>query len=322
LSCEVGATLHVEVPAHSLELTLAEVHSLRANLPRRAMKSPVALLRACYARLHGVDPATCSHAFSEPHRLAWKNFKRSVDAVLDGKSASAAAQRQQIVIVFDFDAGKFTKRIANASRRAVAEPLEPLAVRLKLQMFVEPEENLTLEELDARDTLEASAKAPVRPRRECSAAAADARARGELELEQALADAEAEEGERRRSWELAQQVEALEARNEELELERLRLEHQRGEDAAAAQAAAQAAAAELADAERAAREQLEKQKDRSASALAKMRDLQLRPLCRGALRRRTRWRSSACAMPRRRLHLRQLLRVPVHLGDRGAAAHT
>ena len=116
---------------------------------------------------------------------AWFNLKRSVDAVLDGKSASAAAQRQQTVLVFDFVAGKFTKRIANASRRAVAEPLEPLAVRLKLQMFVEPEENLTLEELDALDRLEASAKAPVRPRRECSAAAADARARGELELEQA-----------------------------------------------------------------------------------------------------------------------------------------
>ena len=58
------------------------------------MKSPVALLRACYARLHGVDPATCSHAFSEPHQKAWFNLKRSVDAVLDGKSASAAAQRQ------------------------------------------------------------------------------------------------------------------------------------------------------------------------------------------------------------------------------------
>jgi hypothetical protein len=86
-------------------------------------------------------------------------------------------------------------------------------------MFVEPEENLTLEELEALDTLEASAKASVRPRRECSTAAADARARDELELEQALADAEAEEGERRRSWELAQQVEALEAQNEELELE-------------------------------------------------------------------------------------------------------
>jgi hypothetical protein len=64
----------------------------------------------------------------------------------------------------------------------------------------------------------------------------------------------------------------LEAQNEELELECLRLEHQRREVAAAAQAAAKAAAAELADAERAAREQLTKQKDRSASALAKMRD--------------------------------------------------
>jgi len=57
--------LHVEIPALTLELTLAKVRSLLANLPRRAMKSPVALLRACYARLHGVDPATCSHAFSE-----------------------------------------------------------------------------------------------------------------------------------------------------------------------------------------------------------------------------------------------------------------
>ena len=267
----MGATLHVEVPAHSLELTLAEVHSLRANLPRRHKVSPVALLRACYARLHGVDPATCSHAFSEPDQKAWFNLKRSVDAVLDGKSASAAAQRQQIVLVFDFDAGKFTKRIANAAAPPRPPP-PPLAVRLKLQMFVEPEENLTLEELEALDTLEASAKASVRPRRECSTAAADARACDELELEQALADAEAEEGERRRSWELAQQVKALEAQNEELELECLRLEHQRREDEAAAQAAAKAAAAELADAERAAREQLTKQKDRSASALAKMRD--------------------------------------------------
>eukprot|EP00900_Chrysochromulina_parva_P012347 jgi/Chrpa1/21112/Chrysochromulina_OHIO_Genome00023794-RA len=235
------------------------------------MGSPVALLRACYERLHGVH-GEALRSFAKPHQKAWIWLKRSVDAVLDGKSASAAARRQQIVLVFDFDAGKFTKRIANAAAPPQPPP-PPLAVRLKLQMFDEPEENLTLEELEALDTLEASAKAPVRPRRECSTAAADARARGELELEQALADAEAEEGERRRSWELAQQVEALEARNEELELERLRLEHQRREDAAAAQAAAQAAAAELADAERAAREQLAKQKDRSASALAKMRDV-------------------------------------------------
>ena len=228
--------LHVEIPALTLELTLAEVRSLLANLPRRAMKSPVALLRACYARLHGVDPATCSHAFSEPHQMAWKNFKRSVDAVLDGKSASAAAQRQQIVIVFDFDAGKFTKRIANAAAAASGEQPEqqvaaaaaaaagpralplstalategsdlplpppararhaaPLAVRLLLRRYDEHEENLTLDELAAvavarqSGRREASAKAPVRPRRECSTAAADACARDELEQEQALADA-------------------------------------------------------------------------------------------------------------------------------------
>ena len=151
-------------------------------------------------------------------------------------------------------------------------------------MYDEPEENLTLDELAAvavvaavaaawqSGSREVSAKAPVRPRRECSTAAADARARNELELEQALAVAEVEEGERRRSWALAQQLEAVEAEKEELELERLRLDNLRREDAVAAQAAAQAAAAKLADAERAAREQLEKQKARSASALAKMRD--------------------------------------------------
>ena len=88
----MGVRLHVEIPAHSLELTLAEVHSLRANLPRRPKVSPVALLRACYARLHGVDPATCSHAFEELHRLAWSNFKRSVDAVL-GSGVLGAAPR-------------------------------------------------------------------------------------------------------------------------------------------------------------------------------------------------------------------------------------
>ena len=116
--------LHVEVPDLTLELTLAEVRSLLANLPRRAMKSPVALLRACYARLHGADPATCSHAFSEPHRLAWKNFKRSVEAELDGKSASAAAQRQRIMIVFDFGGGAFVKRLATAAAAARGEQPE------------------------------------------------------------------------------------------------------------------------------------------------------------------------------------------------------
>ena len=56
--------LLVEVPAQSFELTLAEVHSLRAKLHRRPKKSNFALTRACYARLHGVNPATSSHAFS------------------------------------------------------------------------------------------------------------------------------------------------------------------------------------------------------------------------------------------------------------------
>jgi hypothetical protein len=116
--------LLVEVPAQSFELTLAEVHSLRANLPRRPKVSPVALLRACYARLHGADPATCSHAFSEPHRLAWSNFKRSVDAVLDGKSASAAAQRHPIILVFDVVAGAFTKHMATAAAAASGQQHE------------------------------------------------------------------------------------------------------------------------------------------------------------------------------------------------------
>ena len=56
--------LLVEVPAQSFELSLAEVHSLRANLHRRPKKSNFALLQACYARLNGVNPATSSHAFS------------------------------------------------------------------------------------------------------------------------------------------------------------------------------------------------------------------------------------------------------------------
>ena len=56
--------LLVEVPAQSFELSLTEVHSLRANLHRRPKKSNFALMRVCYARLHGVNPATSSHAFS------------------------------------------------------------------------------------------------------------------------------------------------------------------------------------------------------------------------------------------------------------------
>ena len=133
-------------------------------------------------------------------------------------------------------------------------------------MYDEPEENMTLDELAAVAAVAAARQSgrrevsAIRPRRECSTAAADALARDELELEQALADAEAEEGERRRSWELAQRLEAVEAEKEELELERLRLEHQMREDAAAAQAAAQAAAAKLA-----------KQKALSDRALAKAR---------------------------------------------------
>jgi hypothetical protein len=75
------------------ELSLAEVLLLRLKLPRRDMGSPVALLRACYERLHGVH-GEALRSFAKPHQKAWSNFKRSVDAVLDGKSASAAAQRQ------------------------------------------------------------------------------------------------------------------------------------------------------------------------------------------------------------------------------------
>ena len=61
--------LVVEVPAQSFELSLAEVHSLRANLPREDKRSLVPLLRACYARLHGVDPATCSQTFPKTHQM-------------------------------------------------------------------------------------------------------------------------------------------------------------------------------------------------------------------------------------------------------------
>ena len=116
--------LIVEVQAQSFELSLAEVHSLRANLPRGDMKSLVALLRACYARLHGVDPATCSQTFPKTHRLAWFHLKRSVDAELDGRSAAAAAQRKRIVIVFDFVAGAFVKRLATAAAAARGEQPE------------------------------------------------------------------------------------------------------------------------------------------------------------------------------------------------------
>ena len=37
---------------------------------------------------------------------------------LDGRSAAAAAQRQRIVIVFDFVAGAFVKRLATAAAAA------------------------------------------------------------------------------------------------------------------------------------------------------------------------------------------------------------
>ena len=134
--------------------------------------------------------------------MAWSNFKRSVEAVLDGKSAAAAAQRQQIVLVFDFDAGKFTKRIANAAAAASGEqpeqqvaaaaaaaagpralplshalategsdlplplPARARAVRLLLRMYDEPEENMTLDELAA---VAAVAAARQSGRREVSA---------------------------------------------------------------------------------------------------------------------------------------------------------
>ena len=195
--------LVVEVPAQSFELSLTEVHSLRANLPRGDQRSHVALLRACYARLHGVDPATCSQPFPKTHQRAWFTFKRSVDDVLDGKSASAAAQRQLIMIVFDFVAGAFVKRLATAAAAARGEQPEqqvaaaaaaaagpralplshalategsdlplPLpararrAVRLLLRMYDEPEENMTLDELAA---VAAVAAARQSGRREVSA---------------------------------------------------------------------------------------------------------------------------------------------------------
>jgi hypothetical protein len=53
-SCEVGVRLHVEVPVQSFELSLAEVHSLRANLPTREKKSRM------YARMHGTNVRECT----------------------------------------------------------------------------------------------------------------------------------------------------------------------------------------------------------------------------------------------------------------------
>ena len=203
---EVGVRLHVEAPVQSFELSLAEVHSLRASLPKRDKKSPLALLRACYARLNGVNPATVSQAFPKTHQIAWFYLKRSVEDLLDGKSSTAAAQRTQVVLVFDFVAGAFTKRMATAAAATSGEQHVQLAVRLKRRMYDEPKDKLTL------DRHEAVAVARVRPRRESSASAAEARARAELELEEAWVDAEAEEAERWRSWELA---EAEEERGEE-----------------------------------------------------------------------------------------------------------
>ena len=140
----------------------------------------------------------------DAHQIAWFNLKRSVEDLLDGKSATAAAQRTQVVLVFDFVAGAFTKRIATAAAATSGE--QHLAVRLKRRLYDEPKDKLTL------DRHEAVAVARVRPRRESSASAAEARARAELELEEAWVDAEAEEAERWRSWELA---EAEEERGEE-----------------------------------------------------------------------------------------------------------
>ena len=238
-SCEVGVRLHVEVPAQSFELSLAEVHSLRANLPREDKRSLVALLRACYARLHGVDPATCSQPFPKTHQISWKNFKRSVDDVLDGKSAAAAAQRTQVVLVFDFVAGAFTKRMATAAAATSGEQQVHLAVRLKRRMYDEPKDKLTL------DRHEAVAVARVRPRRESSASAAEARVRAELELDEAWVNAEADEAERWRSWELA---EAEEEGGEEEGDGEEGDEEEGGDEEGGAEAATEAAEAETTEA--------------------------------------------------------------------------
>ena len=87
------------------------------------MGSPVALLRACYERLHGVH-GEALRSFAKPHQKAWIWLKRSVDAVLDGRSESAAAQRHPIILVFDVVAGAFTKHMATAAAAASGEQHE------------------------------------------------------------------------------------------------------------------------------------------------------------------------------------------------------
>ena len=79
---------------------------------------------SCEHATRGYMAWTWLHSRTLSRRIAWFNFKRSVEAVVDGRSVSAAAQRRPIVLVFDFVAGAFTKRMATAAAVASGEQHE------------------------------------------------------------------------------------------------------------------------------------------------------------------------------------------------------
>ena len=72
------------------------------------MNSPVALLRACYDRLHAFSGEVSSRSFSKAQQKSWFNFLRSVTTVLNCRNSAAADRRRSTNISFDFVAGIFS----------------------------------------------------------------------------------------------------------------------------------------------------------------------------------------------------------------------
>jgi hypothetical protein len=291
----VGAGIAVENLGSSDELTVAELYGLKAQLPKKKGKiSEAEWLRACHLKLHGEGCAVPGCA-SQDGRMKGLKVQRAFHNMLvrlkSKQSASGRAPHGPRAVRFDFVEGTFqedavedvesegkahmeahffpTVRVRLSGLPTAASPQTVTQRRPKVAMQSEaaavPEvtARLELEAARVRLVLRVGGCAALNfgvPRRASALGAASSRMGSELELEQALAAAEADEAERRESWRLAQELEALWAEKGEFE-----------QRAAAAEEAAREAAERQAAAKRLAAERLAASQTRNAAALEKAR---------------------------------------------------
>ena len=295
-SGQVAARLEADElpPSASGSLSLADVFELRSQIPRSKKDSPAEQMRACHARLHGVDCRVMGCAQHDgrmktaPFQLSFSNALRPYKGLLLRRgSAADDAQRQRTTMRLDFVTGTFqvgalpvnVVRVRlrgvdsldtlgslqtapqKVARRAAAQATAAADIEVTAQLDLRAGRICLQLRVGGRVALDFGTAPRAVPCRAAAHAAASSRVRSEQELEQAAEAEAADAAEIRESWRLAQQLASS-------QLAAQRLEQMLAERAEEARQDAEARAAS----EAAAAKRLTKQQAWNAAALRKARE--------------------------------------------------